>query len=355
MRKLQLILLLFLFATTSNAQDWYTQYKVTQTVSTSENMSGMDFLLTYPGFTFSAGNNFNRVLGARISAGIFPQSGHAGKVLEKTFPDIYNRYRFYMAGGYGDLTVNLTELFSERDPSRTDGIYFLAGGGAVYTFGFDKKVNSAEWAKYYPVNTKSNVYPVVHFGFGGLFKLTKALDLTVEAKYNFVSDKYNGVDRGAFTDGYFDLGVGVSWYFSRRHLQRSEYPYIPDDLDQSEKFRPGELMNTGISFYFEFERVPTEQYVYAKNVADFLKAKPYASVIIHGYPDKNYKDVERQEKNKELAKQRAEAVRDLLIKRYAIAPNRLSTTFHPTPKGGYKQNGNLHRAVEFEMTNTSFR
>lgn len=354
MHKYLFVLLTFLFASSSKAQDWYTQYKVTQTVSTSENMSGMDLFLTYPGFTFSAGNNFNRILGARISAGFFPQCGHAGKVLEKTFPDLYNRYRFYMAGGYGDLTVNLTELFSERDPERTDAIYFLAGGGAVYTFGFDKKVNAADWAKYYPVDTKSQVYPVVHVGIGGLFKLTKALDLSVEAKYNFVSDKYNGVDRGAFMDGYFDLGVGVSWYFSRRHLQRGEYPYIPEDLDQSERFKPGEFMKTGVSFYFEFVQVPTEQYVYVKNVADFLKAKPYASAIIHGYPDKNYKDIERQENNKELAKQRAEAVRELLIRRYAIAPNRLSTIFHPTPKAGYNQNGGLHRAVEFEMTEANF-
>lgn len=350
MRKLQLILLLFVFAISSNAQDWYTQYKVTQTVSTSENMSGKDFFLEYPGFTFSVGNNFTRVVGARISAGIFPQGGHAGKVLEKTFPNVYKKYRFYTAGGYADFMLNLTELCSEYDPERGESLYFLIGGGALYTFGFDKKVKSEEWAKYYPVDIKSQICPYAHVGLGGSFKLTNALDLTVEAKYNFIEDKYNGVKHGGFLDGAVDLSVGITWYLSHRHKHRADYPYMPEDLDRSEKYRPGRLMSTGVAFYYDFERIPTEQYVYVKNVADFLNDKIQARLIIHGYPDKNfYNDAERQQRNKVLAEARAEAVRDMLVKKYGISPNRLRIQSHPTPKYGYYQEGSFNRAVEFEM------
>lgn len=352
MRKLTFTLLLLTLSTWAYAQDWYIQLTASHTHSVSENMKGTDILFDLPGATFSVGNNFSRKLGARLSFGFNPQSGHASRQHEKAFPDDFKKYTFFTGAGYADFMINLKELFSEPNPWSTDGIFLFIGGGAIYTFNFSNNVKGPLWEKYYPVNTAEKIYPVARIGLAGSFKIAESLDLAVEGKYNFIDDKYNGVTHGGPIDGYMEFSVGINYFFNRHHSRFTEYPYLPReimDFPKHESYRPGKFTNVGISFYFNNSHLQPKQDIYMETIAKLLYKHNRARLIIHGYPDNDTTDPQELKDNQLLALSRAMEVKNALVSRYGISADRLSTSTHNGPKGGYHQNGEWIRSVEFEM------
>lgn len=351
MRKFAFILLCMFVTSWAKAQDVYFGVDISTSHSTSENMSISDILREYPGLNITFGDNFTRFGGMRLALGFNPQSGHAGLAQEKVLPDVYNRYRFYTATGYIDGLVNLTEIFCERDRYRTDGIYFIIGAGAIRTMMFDKKVETPEWKEYYPVETKGKFYPAARVGLLGTLMLTRSMDLGLEAKYSFVPDEYNGVKRGAsLFDGYVDVNIGLRWFFSRRHKQRTEIPYLPFQLAEPSKNEPlqnGGIMRTGISFYYDFSAVPTQQKSNMERIAKFMGNYPEMRLVIHGYADND--KVEDLEHNTKLAQERADNVLEQLVNRYGVARHRLSTKAHTGTSMEEGTESDLVRGVEFEM------
>lgn len=353
MRKILILLFLLNLSVALRAQDFYVSANISKTISVSENMKPIGVFEGYPGVNFSVGNNFNRYWGIRATAGINPQSGYAGYGQMDVMPDIFTRYDFLTLSGYVDCMINLAEIFMKPDYYRTDALYLVIGGGAIRTGKFSSKVHGPEWKKYYPVKTYGLLFGVAHLGLAGSVKLTRSLDLGIEAKYNFVSDKYNGVKHGSSLDGFVDIGVGINWFFSRRHLQRSELPRLPYEImeqKQEEVFVENQRMKTGISFYFDFSDLNAKQWEYVENVADFLKDNPAVRLVVHSYADKNYTDDYNLSHNKSLATQRAQSVIDRLVNVHNIAANRLSVNAHTEALNDYKQEGEWIRAVEFEMT-----
>jgi len=360
MRKLTIFILLLTLSSWANAQDWYASVNLSRSVSTSENMKPLDIFVGYPGINFSVGNNFNRFWGLRLSAGFNPQQGRASSSHEDTFPDdMGNGYKFLSVTGYADAMINLTELFLEPQLYRTDALYLVVGAGAIRTGKFSKKLHSGDkenpnnWEKYYPVRTNGRLLPVARIGLAGSLMLTRSLDLGAEIKYNFVSDEYNGVKHGGPLDGYVDVNIGINWFFSRRHLQRTEIPSLPYEImaeAQTERFVAGQRMQNGISFYFDFSDLNSKQWPYVEQVAQLLKNNPSARVVIHGYADKDYSDESYVAYNEKLAAARAQAVYDRLVNTHSISADRLSISTHAKSLEGYKQDGEWIRAVEFEMT-----
>lgn len=351
MRKLAVILLCMFVTSWANAQDWYFGVDISTSHSTSENMSVADLLREYPGLNITVGDNFTRYGGMRLALGFNPQSGHAGLAQEQALPEVYSRYRFYTATGYLDGLVNLTEIFCEKDRFRTDGLYLIVGAGAIRTMLFDKKIDTPEWQEYYPTSSKNKFYPAARVGLLGTLRLTRSMDLGLEAKYSFVPDAYNGVERGAsLVDGYVDINVGLRWFFSRRHKEHTEIPYLPLQLAEPEKKEPlqnGGIMRTGISFYYDYAQVPTQQKSNMERIVEFMNNYPEMRLVIHGYGDTD--KLEDMDRNMKLAQERAENVLDQLVSRYGIAKYRLSAKAHTgtsLEKGSEKD---LIRGVEFEM------
>lgn len=353
MRKLSIILLLLSFASWVNAQDFYVSAHLSKSISVSENMKPVGVFAGYPGINFSVGNNFNRYWGLRATAGFNPQSGYPGSAQMEVYPKDFGRYDFLAVSGYVDAMINLTELFAEPDLYRTDALYLVVGAGAIRTGKFSTRVLTDIWKKYYPVRTNGKLWGVAHIGLAGSLKLNRSLDLALEAKYNFISDRYNGVKHGGKLDGFVDVNVGINWFFSRRHLQRTELTTLPYEImsqAQTETFVEGQRMKNGVSFYFDFSDVNAKQWDYIKNVANFLKDNPALRIVVHGYADKEYTEDYNIAHNKALATARAQAVVDRLVSVYNISPERMTIKAHETPLNGYKQDGEWIRAVEFEMT-----
>ncbi len=359
MRKITIFLLLLTFTSWANAQDWYASANLSRSISTSENMQPIDIFVGYPGINFTVGNNFTRLWGARVSVGFNPQQGRASSEHESVFPEMKHGYKFLSLTGYADVTLNLTELFLEPDLYRTDALYLIVGAGAIRTGKFSKSLHSDDpqnpnnWEKFYPVYTGGKLFPVGRIGLAGSLMLTRSLDLGIECKYNFVSDKYNGVEHGGPMDGYVDFNIGVNWFFSRRHLQRTEIPTLPYEImpeAQTERLAVGQRMLNGVSFYFDFSDVNSKQWPYINEVARFLTNNPTARIVIHGYADKDYSDKTSIAHNEKLATARAQAVLDRLVNVNGISSDRLSISAHSKSLEGYKQDGEWIRAVEFEMT-----
>lgn len=351
MRKIALVIIL-VFSVVAKAQDWYLSTTLTRCHSVSENMTAVDFFTELPGIDISLGDNFSRFFGMRATIGFNPQSGRPGKLLRKAFPDELNRYRFLTFSGYVDGMLNLTELFSEPYLYRTDALYLVFGAGATSTFNFSKSLHNEMWEKYYQVETKGKIYPVARLGLAGSLMLNRNMDLALEATYNLISDRYNGVKHGSSIDGYVDVSVGVSWFFSRRHLQRTELQKLPYEIMDNplqETYSAGSRMNSGVSFYFGFSNLNAKQRIYVESVANFLKQNPSVNIVLHGYADKEYTEGAQIKANEQLAKERAEIVREYLVTNCEIDASRLSIATHPTPINGYKQNGEWIRGVEFEM------
>lgn len=352
MRKLSIIILLMVLTSGVKAQDLYLTTSLSGNFSVSENMQMVDLFTEVPGLTVSVGNNFSRFFGMRASVGINRQSGRPGSAQRHALPEVFTKYHFLTVSGYVDCMFNLTEMFLEPQIYRTDALYFVVGVGGLSTSGFSDKVNGETWKKYYPVETDGGFYPLLRAGLSGNLKIARNMDLTLEAKYNFISDKYNGVSHGSKVDGFLDLSAGVSWFFSNRHLQRNKIPSLPMEImdkPTSERYVAGTRMKTGVSFYYGFSELVAKQRIYVQNVADFLKANPSARVVLHGYSDKESAEEEYRSINMSLSQARAESVRQYLIEECNISPDRLSVSAHANPIDGYKQNGEWIRGVEIEM------
>ncbi len=90
-----------------------------------------------------------------------------------------------------------------------------------------------------------------------------------------------------------------------------------------------------VRFRLNSAKITDEEMVNVYNTAEYLKANPEQSVTICGYADK---DTGTSEYNMGLSKRRAEAVRDLLVNKYGINPDRLSINPQGSDVQPYSEN-----------------
>lgn len=340
--------------------DWYAGLGLGMTHSLSENARQADlFTHPMPGAQVLLGHNFTPVMGFRLSAGMGLYSSRCGEVLANTMSAIYGDglYKFKALRGTASGVVNLTNMFFGYEDNRGMSWNFLFGAGYIQTFGFDGKLADWNAYPYYPVNTEGGGYVTGHLGMECAVRLSEAWDLNLDLWANATDNNYNGVSNGNHLDFFLDMALSLTYHYKngKQGLRRFRAPkrmlYVDPILQEQdgerETVRIGEYMHTLIPFYAGFYYLNTLTTKRLGRVAKFLQAHPLVSLNIVGHPD--IVPDEDAEYHAHLAQKRAEAVREALILKYRIAPNRLRTSYDDQALQSFKEVREWVPAVNFLM------
>lgn len=210
------------------------------------------------------------------------------------------------------------------------------------------------------------------------FRLCKYADFFLEGRAQFAGDNFNNeavgepIDMNLSATGGFTFYVGGADYKSYNPCEYTDY--IANLNNQVNDLR-GALANTTaalavaeaqlpcpevventtvqvvenapllstVRFTINSAKISAEEMVNVYNMAEYLKANPEQNIVIVGYADK---DTGTSTYNMGLSKRRAEAVRDALVNKYGINPDRLSINAEGSNTQPYDVN-NWNRIVIF--------
>lgn len=323
---------------------WFMQGQLGITYSTGG--TGIGRLLS-PGGSLSVGKYFSPVWGARVNIG-----GWVAKT-----PGVYSGSdSFFYGSATVDGLMNLSQLI-RKYPERLFDVSVIAG------IGFNRSFNHASSF-------------MGKLGLMGSFRLNDAIDFNVEATANGVGDRWNGRDDHGI-DTYFNLGVGLTYKFGRMPKCVSciseEYPetmYSEDDMNELvNRMRqaaqadcaetrvdtvlvekdcspvPDKVVK-GIRSHVQFQlgktTIQPSQEMNIVAIADYMKQYPDANATINGYADTG---TGTPQINHRLAQERAEVVRDCLVKKYGIESDRLFVMSMEGDEQPFSKNNDWNRVV----------
>lgn len=195
--------------------NWFFGFDAGTSLAMAENVTAEDFFLTeIPSGSVTLGRTMTPWASLRLSAGFQSQIGHASKVAVKYEPETFTPYRYHVAVGTMDLMLNVTNWFRRYDVRNWFDCYWILGGGVLYTFGMDKKVDAWD-EEIYPVNSEELLTWTGKTGFEGAWHVNRAWDLTAELDVHATENAYNGVvDRiDRKMDFFLSLRVGMTYFF----------------------------------------------------------------------------------------------------------------------------------------------
>lgn len=198
--------------------NWFFGLDAGTSLAMAENVTAEDFFLTeIPSGSLVLGRTLSPWMGMRLTAGFQSQLGHASKVAVKYEPDTFTPYRYNLALGTIDVMLNVTNLCRRYDVRNWFDCYWIVGGGVLYSFGMDKKVDSWD-AEIYPVNSEELLTWTGKTGLMGAWHTTRAWDLTVELDLHATDNAYNGViDRiDRKMDFFLSMRIGMIYFFENR-------------------------------------------------------------------------------------------------------------------------------------------
>lgn len=297
-----------------------------------------------PTASASVGVHFTPVIATRLHVnGIWNKSGVCYE--DRGIDDTY-KYKYITTDL--DLMFNLVNLFSKKDFHPLN-IYLIGGVGLNYAWG-NGQVDALQ--RYVTSYNSKNRYSH-NFRVGGMLdvKVARNWSVNLEVDANSLGDRFNSkLHRG--DDWQFTAQLGVTYKFGLRH-KVSESPNSSIIVDPSALGTGTETASAGTdvaiekpapksipapeptpvpvvkditrNIFFDLRDAtvsPTEQ-TKVKEVADWLKEHPSAKVTVTGYADKGTGNAKS---NARFAKQRAEAVTNLLTKKYGIEASRITTT-----------------------------
>lgn len=208
------------------------------------------------------------------------------------------------------------------------------------------------------------------------FRLSKYVDLFFEGRAQFHGDNYNNYATGRPIDinisgiGGLTFNIGGSGF--RTYNPCDYVAYInslnnqvndlraalagttaalaeaeaqlpcPEVTEAAPAAQSTPLMAT-VRFRINSDVVTPEEEVNVYNIAQWMKANPDQNVVIAGYADK---DTGTAAYNMALSKRRSETVRDILVNKYGINPDRLTLTAEGSSVQPYDVN-NWNRIVIF--------
>lgn len=346
--------------------DWYYGMGIGFSQSLAENAVNTDFIFHQrPSVNLLLGHNFNPAFGFRLTGGLNMQVSRCSDGAVKALPDVYGdgRYSFSCLTATASGILNLTNMFFGYEVERPMTWSVVFGAGVINTYGFEEKIN--KWNvtpnaenPYYPVNGEGGRYVVGHLGLQLDFRLNEPMDINVDLRANATDNQYNGVSNGNHLDFYIDLMVNFVYHMKngKQQLRRFRQPphvsfvdpvLVDHSRDYTETVRYGESMYTEIPFYSGFYYLNATTLKRVEQVAKFLCSHPLVNVNIVGHPD--IIPDEDVEYHLHLAQKRAEAVREALITKFQIAPQRLRTSYGDKALQPYKTVCEWVPAVNFIM------
>ena len=301
-----------------------------------------------PTASVSVGAHFTPVFGARVHVnGIWNKSGY-----DADWRHIDATYKYKYVTSDLDAMVNVINLFS-KNKYRPLNLYLIGGIGLNYAW------DNEEVSALKPIITTSNSKARFshNFRIGGMVdvKVARNWSVNLEIDANSLSDRYNSKISGS-DDWQFTAQLGLTYRFGLPHKVKGDpfsdiyvdpatltsstvqgqagtgvninpepapvnQPVVVAVPDSVEEIRNVDIRRDIFYEIREIE-VSADQQVKLKEVADWLKKYPEATVSVTGYADKG---TGRADSNARYAKQRAESVTKLLTKKYGISASRITT------------------------------
>lgn len=239
---------------------------------------------------------------------------------------------------HGDLMINLNALFGGYNPDRVYEIIPYIGAGWAHSY-TRPRVDAATF----------------NAGIINRFRLSSAVDLQLELSATGLEGKFDG-ERGGKRDydGILGATLGITYYFPTRGFQRPMPQLISEiELDQmraqmnamaaanmelqqqlANAQQPVEVQETEavvvtdaniaprtVFFTIGSDRLSPQAEMNLSYLAEKMKQFPDTKYTVNGYADSA---TGTPSLNERLSMQRAQAVKDLLVRKYGISADRLT-------------------------------
>ncbi|MCD8290405.1 MAG: OmpA family protein [Prevotella sp.] len=285
-----------------------------------------------------AGYQFNPTIGLRLSVNAW--SSRAGWEMDNTI----KKWRWNYVAPMLDATVNVSNLFCGFNPKRVFEFSVFGGIGMNIGWGNDEAANAAEYINttYYSGATQdlsylwdgTKVRLAGRVGVMADFRICDAVTLGLEASANVLNDHYNSKKAGN-ADWYINALVGVKINLGKTYTTKKITPPAPPEKVVErvvekvvEKPAPPappvvekvEPLRRDIFFTINATHIVGTEAAKVKEVAEYLKKYPEATVQVTGYADKG---TGNEKINQALSEKRAQAVVDSLINDYGISSSRI--------------------------------
>lgn len=330
MKKIFAIAIAALFAVSANAQEcckaaqgccgggftpsWFVQFQGGVQVPYTPGDKGD---LLSPAYSLNVGRNINPLMSVRL--------GIEG-LNSKVFSDIDGtKQNFKYATGSFDAMLNVTNLFTKKYCHPVN-LYAFAGVGC-------------NWSGMETTNS-SQFSPNIRLGAQLDWRVAKNLALNLEYRADNTSDQFNGRLMAGSHDWYSSIFVGVSLVLPDRKPVVDRSAEI-DELNArinallaenaSLKNRQPETKTVEVvkreailpNVFFKCAKsdIELQQMANVKAIADYMTANPDVKVTINGYASPEGKAAF----NQKLSEDRANAVADMLVNKFGISADRITT------------------------------
>lgn len=208
--------------------NWFVGLDVGTGLSLAENTAHNNFYKTrLPSGTLQIGRTLTPKWSLRLTAGISSQLGHPSAGAIRYLSDMFSPYQFSLGVGTFDVMLNLANVFRKYNSRNWYDGYLVVGGGALYRFYVDDKVD--DWYEdIYVVDRTKEWYWTAKVGYEAAFHILRACDLTFELDFHATDNAYNGVKGGTQPMDFFVTAkLGIVYYIpNRAHRQRFANPKI---------------------------------------------------------------------------------------------------------------------------------
>lgn len=335
---------------TSFGDNWFIQLQGGASYTISENFkdASVGDLIT-PTVGVSFGKHLSPKFGLRAQA-----SGWESKSRYGYTDDTY-RHKYIQATVDGML--NITNILGGYNPERMFNLYGFAGisyvhGSSKNSINLDPQANDGAGMGL----DKSNMI-VPRLGLQADFLVSNNISLNLEVSGNLLEDRFNGVTKAKAYDGMLTALGGVTFHFNRGFDQVDVVdPSVIQDLNnrineqraamnnkdskiselqaalakkpevvvQEVETAPLEeiVMNAVVVFKLGKSDLQDNQEINIYNAAKFFQDNPNMDCIVTGYADKS---TGNPTINQKISERRAEAVAKILIEKFGISANRVTT------------------------------
>ena len=290
----------------------------------------------------SVGKWFNPYLAlrAQFNGGILHGFENEGATIMQ-----HNRY----FAAHADLLWDVTNFWGKYDENKV--FHFIPWIGLGYAQRF-KTTNSV-----YRARTES---PTVNFGVLLGFRVSKRVDINVEAQGSLLNEDFNRVSMYHNTDGITQISAGLTFRLGKTNfevLEQMDYDLLNDLNNQINALRAEndelrkrpvscpecketvtEVVNNVIDnvvfFRINSSKIDKNQYINIYNTAEYMKANNTPIKVV-GYADKN---TGKADYNMQLSEKRAKAVAKELTEKYGIPSNQITVEWKGCEEQPYDEN-----------------
>ena len=290
----------------------------------------------------SFGKWFNPYLAfrAQLNGGILHGFENEGATIMQ-----HNRY----FAAHADLLWDVTNFWGPYNEKRVFRLIPWVGLGYAQRF---KTTESVERAR-----TES---PTLNFGVLMAFRVSKRVDINVEAQGSLLNEEFNRVSMNHLTDGIAQVSAGLTFKLGKTDfevLEPMDYDLLNDLNSQINALRAendelskrpescpecketvtevvNHVIDNVVFFRINSSKIDKNQHINIYNTAEYIKANNTPIKVI-GYADKN---TGKADYNMQLSEKRAKAVAKELMEKYGIPSDQITVEWKGCEEQPYGEN-----------------